>query len=97
MPGGDRTGPLGLGPGSGRGFGFCAGFVAVPGYNMFRRGYRMFRTRGLGRFNFMGDIPEELNIEKRKNVLNDQLKYLQEEMNYIQSQLSELDSAKESK
>jgi len=31
MPGGDRTGPLGLGPRTGRGAGYCAGY-AVPGY-----------------------------------------------------------------
>lgn len=31
MPGGDRTGPAGLGPMTGRGAGYCAGF-AGPGY-----------------------------------------------------------------
>ena len=31
MPGGDRTGPAGLGPMTGRGAGFCAGYPA-PGY-----------------------------------------------------------------
>jgi hypothetical protein len=31
MPRGDRTGPAGLGPGSGRGAGFCAGY-SVPGF-----------------------------------------------------------------
>ena len=31
MPGGDRTGPLGKGPMTGRGRGFCAGY-AVPAY-----------------------------------------------------------------
>jgi hypothetical protein len=31
MPGGDRTGPAGLGPMTGRGAGYCAGFD-VPGY-----------------------------------------------------------------
>ena len=31
MPGGDRTGPAGMGPMTGRGAGFCAGF-AMPGY-----------------------------------------------------------------
>ena len=31
MPGGDRTGPMGLGPMSGRGAGYCAGY-GVPGY-----------------------------------------------------------------
>lgn len=31
MPGGDRTGPLGLGPMTGRAAGYCAG-LSVPGY-----------------------------------------------------------------
>jgi hypothetical protein len=31
MPRGDRTGPAGMGPMSGRGAGFCAGY-GVPGY-----------------------------------------------------------------
>ena len=31
MPGGDRTGPRGLGSRTGRGFGYCAGY-SVPGY-----------------------------------------------------------------
>jgi len=31
MPGGDRTGPMGLGPMTGRAAGYCAGF-GVPGY-----------------------------------------------------------------
>lgn len=31
MPGGDKTGPMGMGPMTGRGAGYCAGY-AVPGY-----------------------------------------------------------------
>ncbi len=31
MPGGDRTGPAGMGPMTGRAAGYCAGF-SVPGY-----------------------------------------------------------------
>jgi hypothetical protein len=31
MPGGDRTGPMGMGPMTGRGAGFCAGFP-LPGF-----------------------------------------------------------------
>jgi hypothetical protein len=31
MPGGDRTGPAGLGPRTGRGAGYCAGYP-VPGF-----------------------------------------------------------------
>jgi hypothetical protein len=50
MPFGDRTGPLGLGPRTGRAMGYCAGFGmpgsadAVPG----RGGFRFGRGGGLG-------------------------------------------------
>jgi hypothetical protein len=59
MPGGDRTGPRGLGPMTGRGAGYCGGYDApgyanpmpgygsVPGYGM-RFGGR-FGGRGGGR------------------------------------------------
>ena len=52
MPGGDRTGPAGMGPMTGRGAGFCAGYP-VPGYAnpVGGRGYGMGwgRGRGMGR------------------------------------------------
>lgn len=49
MPGKDGTGPLGMGPMSGRAAGYCAGF-GVPGYaNMGRgRGWRAGFGRGGG-------------------------------------------------
>jgi hypothetical protein len=62
MPGGDGTGPAGLGPRTGRGAGYCAGFP-YPGYAntamrlgmAYRRGSmqmpfsgRGFRGRGMG-------------------------------------------------
>jgi hypothetical protein len=53
MPRGDRTGPRGLGPLTGRATGYCAGF-AIPGYaNPFgmrwrRRGFGFGRGAGRG-------------------------------------------------
>ncbi len=50
MPGGDHTGPQGLGPRTGRAAGFCAGYD-VPGYANpgYGRGYgRMGWGRGRG-------------------------------------------------
>ena len=46
MPGGDRTGPMGMGPMTGRAAGYCAGF-AVPGF-MNAPGGREFEGRGGG-------------------------------------------------
>ena len=49
MPGGDRTGPTGMGPMTGRGAGFCAG-AGVPGFmNRWFRGGFFGRGRGGGR------------------------------------------------
>lgn len=57
MPGGDRTGPLGAGPRTGRAAGFCAGYKMpgyanpIPGYGFgygFRRGFRGGYGRGFG-------------------------------------------------
>ena len=49
MPGGDRTGPFGAGPVTGRGAGFCAGYN-MPGYMNARggRGFGTGRGRGMG-------------------------------------------------
>ncbi|MFP4225488.1 MAG: DUF5320 domain-containing protein [Desulfobacterales bacterium] len=49
MPAGDRTGPVGYGPMTGRAAGFCAGYGA-PGYANpgFARGRGFGRGRGLG-------------------------------------------------
>lgn len=46
MPGGDGTGPAGLGPMTGRAVGFCAGF-SVPGYMNPVTG-RVYGGRGRG-------------------------------------------------
>ena len=48
MPGGDRTGPLGYGPMTGRRMGYCAGYQA-PGYWQFGPGFGFGRGAGFGR------------------------------------------------
>ena len=49
MPGGDRTGPLGLGPRTGRGLGYCSGYNR-PGFMSRAFGWLGFgRGRGAGR------------------------------------------------
>lgn len=49
MPRGDRTGPAGMGPMTGRGAGYCAGY-SVPGFAnpAFSRGLGFGFGRGLG-------------------------------------------------
>lgn len=48
MPGGDRTGPLGMGSKTGRGLGYCAGYPA-PNFIPPGQGYGLGRGRGFGR------------------------------------------------
>ncbi len=48
MPRGDKTGPDGAGPMTGRAAGYCAGY-SVPGYMNPRRGYSRGFGRGWGR------------------------------------------------
>jgi hypothetical protein len=48
MPRGDKTGPNGTGPMTGRAAGYCAGYT-VPGYMNPRRGYGRGWGRGFGR------------------------------------------------
>ena len=50
MPGGNRTGPAGMGPMTGRGAGFCAGYAAPGCANpVGGRGYGIGFGRGMGR------------------------------------------------
>ena len=55
MPGGNRTGPAGMGPMTGRGAGFCAGYN-TPGYThpVGGCGMGMGRGRGMGMGRGMG-------------------------------------------
>ena len=48
MPGGDRNGPFGAGPMTGRAAGYCAGY-SVPGYMTPGRGYGLGMGWGRGR------------------------------------------------
>jgi hypothetical protein len=48
MPAGDRTGPWGLGPRTGRGLGYCSGYRA-PGFMYTGRGFGFGPGFGLGR------------------------------------------------
>ncbi len=51
MPGGDRTGPMGMGSRTGRGLGYCSG-SGMPGYanDAFGRGFGTGFGRGRGFF-----------------------------------------------
>lgn len=120
MPGGDRTGPLGLGPMTGRRAGLCAGYP-VPGYlnrvsdmgwfgvgrGGFPRGGGRGRTFGGGRgrwwrSGFYGYPPyapayPQPTTEEEKEILQDELAALEEEIKAIKTRMSELEKPEEPK
>jgi len=57
MPGGDGTGPMGMGPMSGRGAGFCGGFGVPGSANPVMGRGRGGRGRGLGRMFWAAGVP----------------------------------------
>lgn len=77
MARGDRTGPEGRGPLTGRGMGFCAdnkepGYTAGGGF--FRGGGRGFFGRGRGRgFYNAQPVDEKTYLEEEKNYLEQRL------------------------
>lgn len=104
MPRGDGTGPMGMGPITGRGAGFCAGF-AVPGYMNPGMGCGMGfgRGRGFRRMFYLTGMPGwarcgypayggayQPEIDQ-KELLNEQAEYLETQLTQIKKYLKALD------
>jgi len=99
MPFGNGTGPMGQGPRTGRGRGYCSGFP-YPGYmnpfgggRGFGRGYSRGRGWfGRGVFPFYGPAypSEPPTAKKEKEMLGEELKFLKEEMEAIEKRIKEL-------
>jgi hypothetical protein len=89
MPGRDGTGPIGVGPMSGRGFGICSGgapgHAAGRGFGFGRRGGRV-NGRGFGGY-LSSDRDGSMT---RKDVLSEQKKLLEDRLDYVNRQLEEL-------
>lgn len=92
MPLGDGTGPNGMGPRTGRGMGFCAGFNQ-PGFaNGFGRGFGRgfaFRTRQT----FPEERPQLQVIkteEQEKQFLEKELENLKQEIKEIEERLEKI-------
>ena len=133
MPGGDGTGPMGLGPMTGRAAGYCAGY-SVPGYmnpiagrGYFGRGRGTYGRGGRGRRNwyYATGLPgwaraaqglpawggrmagpygvpyaypynpwgAEITPQQEAQMLKDQARAMQEEINSINQRIAELESA----
>jgi len=90
MPGGDRTGPMGLGPATGRRAGFCAGGRGRGRRNRFFSGAYPAGPRWGGGFfddTFQGTpATKESQIE----LLKEQAGYLNNELDNIKKRIDEL-------
>jgi hypothetical protein len=101
MPGGDRTGPNGLGPMTGRQMGYCVG--NLPSGNMyggygrgffrgsgFGRGYGRGFGRGFG-FGFRNVYPTNISSASEKTIIENDIRMLKEQLSSLEEQLSRLD------
>ena len=102
MPGGDRRGPAGYGPRTGRGLGYCSGYdspgFTKPGPGM-GRGFRRGPSRGMRRgFNFGfargGYVPnyreEDYSKEDEIRELSEYAKDMKNELDEILNRIEEL-------
>ena len=107
MPGGDKTGPLGYGPRTGRGMGPCSAFV-VPGYmnpgGYWGRGYarRGWGGRGGRGFRWSLALPEvypvyptyyqpNISAESEKEYLNRQIELLEDRLQWLKKRVDDVE------
>lgn len=88
MPRGDGTGPLGAGARTGRGFGNCDGEQTPAQRPGFGRGVGrgLACRRGFGRAN----VSEQTSTKTEKDLLIEQKRLLQEQLNAIDQQLEDI-------
>ncbi len=104
MPGGDGTGPLGLGPRTGRGMGFCSGF-GRPGYANAGFGRRFFMPRfwrgfGFGRgfgwrwsnwWNYPAETTgSQQNYANEREYLENELRLLEENQGNLSREIESI-------
>jgi hypothetical protein len=106
MPSGDRTGPTGMGPGTGRGAGFCAGFNVpgfanpIPGRGAWRtgrgnfgggRGRRnMYYATGVPGWMRFGVDPYAAQSNFSNQTHEQELEYLKEQSDHLQNALENI-------
>jgi len=100
MPGGDRTGPLGEGPKTGKGLGFCTG-NEYPGYlNMhptrgarfgrrFRRGYGYGAGFGF-RHGYRSFYRGNMADVSEKTLIENEIRILKDQLSALEDRLSKI-------
>jgi hypothetical protein len=109
MPYGDGTGPVGKGPVTGRGFGFCQGFdhpgnALGPGRGKgrgagrgFNRGYGQgfgFRAGYSHYVNYGFPEPVEYSPEREKEYLKNRIDSLEKTITSLKKRMNDLDKKK---
>ena len=94
MPGGDRNGPMGQGPMTGRRMGFCSGLNMTGFGNRFSgRGFGRGQGRGFRRFS--QPIPEafteQYSTENEAEILRMQAQELAASLKNIEDRLAQLE------
>ncbi len=92
MPGGDRTGPRGEGPMTGRGLGYCAEGSRAPMRGAFGMGRGFGRGRGFARAIPPNTAPlaQELSKEQQMKNLEQQKAAAEQRLKEIERQLEDL-------
>ena len=104
MPRGDRTGPVGAGPRTGRGLGLCSGYETPgymnPGYGRgmgMGRGFRGGGGRRFGGFAWRNPgygvpyAPQPLSPEFEKEDLRNEAQFLKDRLDKINKRMDELE------
>jgi hypothetical protein len=96
MPGGDRTGPMGAGPRTGRGMGYCSGYE-WPGYTNTGPGFRSgfgFGGRGWRKRFYATGVPGWVTptLEQETANLKAQADWLKAQLDAIQKRIEEIES-----
>ena len=92
MPRGDGTGPMGMGPMTGRGAGYCAGYPISGFMNPVGCGLGFGRGRGFRRSFYATGLPywARFSPANVNNVNTDQNEYLKKYAEHLERQLSEV-------
>ncbi len=96
MPRGDRTGPAGMGPMTGRQMGYCTG-NSRPGFmepgriggGGFGHGYGRGRGMGYGyRQGYQPVYPESTPDVSEKTLIENEIRILKDQLSYLEEQLA---------
>lgn len=95
MPGGDKTGPMGMGPMTGRGMGCCAGYMAPATGRGFGRGRGLNRCYHAGMHGRMRSADATAYEHNEKELLTDRVAFLEEQLQRTRAQLKSMDEGQE--